>query len=144
LKQLANALGAPIRFAGFQADPTQFMIAADVVCLTSAFEALPMVLAEAASCGRPCIATNVGGTHEIVQHEVNGLLVRVGDVDGIAEALRTLHRDPDLRERMGQRSLALWAETYSFDEMLSSYEHLLSTVIGPPAHWPNEAIRAGA
>jgi glycosyltransferase involved in cell wall biosynthesis len=142
LRQQAKDLGAPVRFAGFQADPRQFMIAADVVCLTSGFEALPMVLVEAASCGRACVATDVGGTDEIIAHDENGLLVGVGDVDGIADALRTLFRDPGLGERMGQRGLKRWREAYSFNEMLSRYEHLLSTVIGPPTRWPHRGIAA--
>ena len=50
-----------MRVLGFRADALDIMHAADVVCLTSAVEALPMSVLEAMSVARPVVATGVGG-----------------------------------------------------------------------------------
>ena len=52
---------------GFRADAVDIMHAGDVVCLTSAVEALPMSVLEAMSVARPVIATRVGGLPEVVE-----------------------------------------------------------------------------
>jgi glycosyltransferase involved in cell wall biosynthesis len=52
--------------------------------------------------GVPVVAFDVAGVRELVRSEEDGILVRVGDVDGLAGALRTLWNDAALRERMGR------------------------------------------
>ncbi|HET9327764.1 MAG TPA: glycosyltransferase [Candidatus Eisenbacteria bacterium] len=61
----------------------------DAFVLTSRRESFGMVFAEAIACGKPVIATRCGGPEDIVR-DVNGLLVPVGDVEGIARALDTM------------------------------------------------------
>jgi phosphatidylinositol alpha 1,6-mannosyltransferase len=51
---------------------------------------------------RPVAALSNGGTLEIVEHGRSGLLSPPGDVDALADNLRTLLRDPELRARMGE------------------------------------------
>ena len=63
--------------AGFRTDPVDIMHAADVVCLTSAVEALPMSVLEAMSVARPVIATRVGGVPELVADGETGILDRL-------------------------------------------------------------------
>jgi glycosyltransferase involved in cell wall biosynthesis len=123
---------APVHFAGYQADPTRWMVAADVVCLTSTHEALPMVLVEALACGRPCITTAVGGVGEIVEDGANGFVVAREDVPGLVRALRRLAMDPALRERMGAESLTRWRLSFSLDAMVVAYADLLRSVEGMP------------
>jgi glycosyltransferase involved in cell wall biosynthesis len=135
LRAQAAATGAPVRFAGHQADPSRWMLAADAVCLTSEHEALPMALVEALACGRACVATAVGGTAEIVTDGWNGRLAGIGDVRRLARALDELAADAALTATMGERSLSRWAETFSFEAMAESYSGLLSSVGGRPARW---------
>lgn len=135
LRRQADETGAPIRFAGFQPEPSRYMRAADVVCLTSEFEALPMVLVEALACGRACVATRVGGTSEIVIDGDNGLLFPPGDRDALVRSLRRLAEEPELTQAMGQRSLRRWRAAYTFDVMADRYLELLTTVAGPPTTW---------
>lgn len=62
--------------------------AADIVCLPSLSEGLPNVILEALACGRPVVASNVGGVPEVVRPNLgNGLLVAPGDVGALANAL---------------------------------------------------------
>jgi glycosyltransferase involved in cell wall biosynthesis len=77
------------------------MAAADILVLPSLSEGRPNVVLEAHACGLPVVATNVGGTPELLEDGVNGLLVPVGDSDALAGALRRLATDHDLRLRLG-------------------------------------------
>jgi len=58
-------------------------------------------LLEAASCGRAIVATDVPGCREIVRHNENGLLVPPRDPRALANALKILINDPELRRKMG-------------------------------------------
>jgi glycosyltransferase involved in cell wall biosynthesis len=132
LRHHADGQGAPVRFAGHRSDPTPWMVAADVVCLTSTHEALPMVLVEALACGRPCITTAVGGTRDIVEDGANGFVVAREDVPGLVRALRDLALDPALRARMGAESLKRWRSTFSLEAMVEAYADALRSVQGMP------------
>ncbi len=73
----------------------------DVSVLCSLSEASPNSVLEAMAVGRPVIASRVGGVADIITHEVNGLLVTPGDVDGFAAALTRLTSDRALQTRLG-------------------------------------------
>ncbi len=72
-----------------------------IVCLPSHREGLPKALVEAAASGRAIVTTDVPGCREVVSDGENGLLVGCRNVDALAEAIRTLVEDADLRQRMG-------------------------------------------
>jgi glycosyltransferase involved in cell wall biosynthesis len=67
-------------------------------------DGIPNVLAEAMAMALPVVASNISGIPELVEHEVNGLLVRQKDVDALADALATLLQDAVLRRRLGERA----------------------------------------
>ena len=99
--ELAAALIAepalPLQLAGSQAPAqvAQWMVASDLVTLPSYSEGHPNVLVEALACGRPVVATPVGGIPEVVD-AASGLLVPARDADALAEALaQALDRDWD-------------------------------------------------
>ena len=143
LRRQARERSSPVRFVGFHGEPTNYMLAADVVCLTSGFEALPMVLIEAAACGRPCVAAQVGGNHEIIDDRVSGLLVEPGSADAFAAALSALARDGALCDEMGRQALTRWQRLFSFEAMVDGYFGLLTKVSGP-AHRNGLGISPGA
>lgn len=74
---------------------------ADVFCLPTLGDCLPMVLSEAGAVGLPLVSTDVGAIREIVRDGETGLLVPVNDAPALAAALRRLVEEPALRERMG-------------------------------------------
>jgi glycosyltransferase involved in cell wall biosynthesis len=77
---------------------------ADVFCLPTLGDCLPMVLSEAGAVGLPLVSTDVGAIGEIVRHEQTGLLVPVGDVTALAGALGRLAADGALRRRLGDEA----------------------------------------
>jgi glycosyltransferase involved in cell wall biosynthesis len=64
-------------------------------------EALPQVGIEAMACGKPVIASAIGGIPDLVLDGETGILVPAGDVDALREALRRVLTDPALRARLG-------------------------------------------
>jgi glycosyltransferase involved in cell wall biosynthesis len=106
------AAGLPVRLAGHVEDVPAFLAGADVFCLPSRAEALPLALLEAAVAGLPCVATDVGD----IAAELGDLvmLVRPGDLDGLTAALTRLATEPDTRRRLGARAQS--AAVTRFDE----------------------------
>jgi glycosyltransferase involved in cell wall biosynthesis len=84
-------LGGSIHFLGRQppADVARHMNAADVFCLASWNEGFPNVILEAMACGLPVVSTDVGGIRERIDRPSRGQLIRAGDIDGFAAALRS-------------------------------------------------------
>jgi glycosyltransferase involved in cell wall biosynthesis len=90
-----------VELLGQVADMPALLRSIHVVCLPSYREGLPKALLEACAAARPIVTTDVPGCREVVDHEVNGLLVRARDVVALAEALQRLLGDAALRVRMG-------------------------------------------
>ena len=72
---------------------------ADVLCLPSYAEGLPLVLIEAMANSVPVVASRVNGVPELVRHEETGLLIDPGDVEGLAASIKRLLTDEALRAR---------------------------------------------
>lgn len=91
-------LGERFRFLGYREDPIRVLVAADVFCLSSRFEGLPIALLEAMAAGLPVVATRVGGVPAVVTDGREGRLVPPGDPGALATAVAEL-ADPELRSR---------------------------------------------
>jgi glycosyltransferase involved in cell wall biosynthesis len=106
LQRLADrrSVGALITWAGAvgQDRIRDHYHAADIFCLPSFAEGVPVVLMEAMSTGLPVVANSIAGIPELVEDEISGLLVRPGRTDLLTDALERLSRDVDLRSRMGR------------------------------------------
>jgi teichuronic acid biosynthesis glycosyltransferase TuaC len=102
-------LGRSIRFLGWR-DPLEvasWLAAANVFCLPSYAEGCPNSVIEALACGRPVVATNVGGIPELVDSE-SGILVAPRDSEALAEALSQALSRPWDEPRISQRSERGW------------------------------------
>jgi glycosyltransferase involved in cell wall biosynthesis len=95
-----------------EADVLHEFAACDLLALPSAQETTPMVIAQAMAAGKPVVATPVGGVAEMVCDGETGFLVQVGDIDGLAGALRRLLENPSLRMAVGQASYKFANENY--------------------------------
>lgn len=80
---------------------------ADIFCLPTYGDCLPMVLSEAGAAGLPLVATQVGGIGEIVKEGETGFLIPTGDRAALITALRTLIANPTLRLQQGAQAAAL-------------------------------------
>jgi glycosyltransferase involved in cell wall biosynthesis len=75
---------------------------ADIFCLSSFAEGIPVVLMEAMAMEMPVVSTAIMGIPELIADEVHGLLVPPGRVASLTDALERLVRSPEARSRMGQ------------------------------------------
>lgn len=133
LRQLAAELGVAqeIRFTGAldRAGVARRYRQADLFTLPSAAEAFGNVFAEALASGLPIVGSTVGGIPELVEHGVNGLLVPPGNPDGVAQAIRYLADDPELRAEMRIRNRAKAEATLEWPQVakryLSVYEEIM-------------------
>ena len=107
-------LGPRLRRLGYREDVPRLLAAADVFCLPSHFEGLPMSVIEAMLTGLPVVATDIRGPREQVVHGETGLLVPPMQAAPLADALARLVADPGLRARMGAAGRARALER--FDE----------------------------
>jgi glycosyltransferase involved in cell wall biosynthesis len=83
-----------------------------------------MTILEAMAAGRAVVATRTGGNPELVVEGQTGLLVPVGDVPAMGEALASLLKDPVRREQMGLAGLARVKELFSTERCFAQYEAL--------------------
>lgn len=105
------------------------MVAADIFCLPSYREGFGLTLIEAAACGIPAVASRIYGITDAVEEGKTGLLFPAGDVPALAQALRRLLEDGDLRRQMGEaarmRALELFSSRRIIEEMQALYRRLL-------------------
>ena len=106
LEACARALGLTDRvsFVGWVRDPSVSFQEADFLVLPSYHESWGRVVIEALGAGLPVLMTDVGCAGEVVQHEKNGLVVPVGDVETMALALKRMAVDGDLRRQLGAQA----------------------------------------
>jgi len=97
---------------------------ADVFCLPSLYEGVPMSILEALAWGVPCIATPVGGVSSVVADGVNGALVPPGDAPALADALMRLLTNPAERRRLGSVGREGIARTHGIDAVADALDAL--------------------
>jgi len=123
LRRLAVTLGinGRVAFTGWlgRADTTHVLAQAGALVLPSYQEALPLVLAEAASLGVPIITTPVGAIAELFRNDENALLVAPGDRRALADAMYRLSTSPETAKRIGRQGRALYEHDLTMDRFVS-------------------------
>jgi len=127
-----------VRFLGWRADIENVYSAADVVLLTSDNEGMPVTLIEAALCGIPAVATNVGSTAEVVLDRRTGRTV-APDAQALAEAVRVLLADETRSREMGLAARRWADEAFGVRAMARSYQDLYEALTANP---PTRRLRA--
>ena len=136
-----------VRFLGHCVEVENVLPAFDVYVQTSLSEGMPNTPLEAMASGVPVIASDVGGTREVVGPE--GFLVPSGAGGEIADRLLLLHAQPQLRRELAARARARAGEQFDIAKMVRAYEDLYWSVAAgrgaPQASGPSLAsIPAGS
>lgn len=122
-------LGERLHFLGTRDDVPRLMNAADVLVHTAHQEPFGRVLLEAAASGLPILATNVGGTSEMLRHDADAWLVPSNQPDAVAEGMCRLHHDVGLRDRLAKSARERVLENFSIkkaaDELLRFWERVI-------------------
>lgn len=126
LEALVRELGMQDRvtFWGERLDVAGFFSSADVYCMSSTSEGLPMSLLQAMSVGMPAVVTDVGGMAEVVRNADGGLTTPVGDAHAMANALVEVASDPARRALFSRNAAAAYHEHFTLERMDASYMEL--------------------
>lgn len=105
MEALAKDLGIAdaVTFHGMQSNVYPYLHDADIFVLPSLYEGIPMTIIEAMGTGLPIAASRVGGIPGLLGDGESGMLISDED-DAIAEALKTLVLDRELREKLGRQA----------------------------------------
>ncbi|HEX5192364.1 MAG TPA: glycosyltransferase [Solirubrobacteraceae bacterium] len=126
-------LGTSVSFAGYvgQDEIGEFYAAADVFCLPSFREGLPVVLMEAMASGLPVIASGIMGIPELVEPGHSGLLVAPGRADLLADAVAALADDPAKRHQFGEHGRRRVLTEFDLADSVARLDGMLSEVASP-------------
>jgi len=97
----------------------------DIFVNPSYSEGLPTSVMEAASVGLPIIATDVGGTNEIIEDNKSGLLYKAGDVAQLTRMLKYLINNLDRARYFGDKAKETVAEKFDWEVITEQYDRLL-------------------
>jgi glycosyltransferase involved in cell wall biosynthesis len=131
LEQIALGLGLAQRalFLGDQSQVEDFLALSEVCVLSSWTESLPNAVLEAMSMARPVVATNAGGTQELVKDGETGFLVPVRDFKAMAERIMELLLDSGLSRAMGEAGRKRVERVFSCALMKDRLEALYDTLL---------------
>lgn len=121
----AAGVGARVRFLGAVApeEMPDLYSAADILALASAREGWPNILLEAMACGAPCVATDAGGSREVIRASEAGKLVESRTSGAVAAAVNALLADPP--DRNATRN---YARAHSWDETVDAMAEIFGAL----------------
>jgi glycosyltransferase involved in cell wall biosynthesis len=126
-----NGLEEKVFLLGPRVDVPRILASADVAVSCSDFEGSPLSIMEYMAAGKAIVATRVGGIPELVDDGIHALLVEPRSVDGLAQAVARLLRDPPLRKRLAEQARIRQQREFTIEAMVrrleALYEELFAT-----------------
>lgn len=111
-----------IVWSDFRQDIPNVLNTIDIYTLPSLWEGLPIGLLEAMAMAKPIVATGVDGTKEVLKDRENGILIKCGDDESLANAFIELHNNKTQRTEFGKKSREIILKTYTADKMCRDIE----------------------
>lgn len=132
LEAEAAQLGVEDRvvFLGRRADVPDLLAACDVFALPSLYEGTSLAVLEAMAAGRAVVSSAIGGTDELVENGVSGLLVAPGDAAALGGAIGRLLDDPELRQAMAVSARERAESEFTRQQMAQRVERVYTEVLG--------------
>jgi glycosyltransferase involved in cell wall biosynthesis len=123
-------LGDRVVFLGRRSDVPDLLAACDVFALPSLYEGTSLAVLEAMAAGRAVVSSSIGGTDELIEDGVSGLLVAPGDATALGGAIERLLGDPELRASMAARARERARAEFTRQEMAKRVERVYTDVLG--------------
>ncbi|HVV65538.1 MAG TPA: glycosyltransferase [Rhizomicrobium sp.] len=117
------SLGERARFLGFRSDAREMIEQCDIFVLSSDTEQMPLVVLEAMDAGLAVASVDVGDIANMVADENRPFITPVSEQD-LAQALRGLAANPELRSAIGEKNRAKVRAQFRLDRMIATYEEL--------------------
>lgn len=118
-----------VRLTGPAKDVPALLRAVDIAVLPSLHESFPNAVMEAMAASLPVVATDTGGTRELVIDGHTGYVVRPGDAGALAERMGTLCDDPGARRKMGEAGRRRIIEEFTVEKMARDFERLYDRLL---------------
>lgn len=125
----ALGIGSSFRLLGIRRDIPEILRNIDALTLCSDREGCPNVVLEAMASGLPVVATEAGGTDQLVKDGVTGRLVPIRDVESYARALLEVAEDPAKARGMGSEGLRMVRERFSIQRMVETTQALYGRLL---------------
>jgi glycosyltransferase involved in cell wall biosynthesis len=130
---IAYGAARNVKRIGFYEPFADLLAVTDIACLTSEYEALPLVLLSALAMETPVVATAVGSIEEVLSEGPCGIVIpKVGDLETFERAIHSL-RDPALRQKLGREGRRLVERKFDAERAAQDYERALLATRGAPA-----------
>lgn len=126
--RLAAAMPGRAQFAGYRDDMPELMNAADLLVHPARQEPFGRVLLEAAASGLPIVATNVGGTPEMLEHRVSALLIPPNDATMLSQSIATLIEDAVLRSQLAGAARGRVETAFSIEQSAARLDDFWSSL----------------
>jgi len=110
-----NGLADDVNFIGWIDDKARFFSQVDIVCIPSRAEGQPLALLESLSYAKPAVVSTCPGMIEVITPLSAGLSFPIGNVEKLAEQLKTVIQDSKLRADLSQRARQTYLKTYTPD-----------------------------
>jgi glycosyltransferase involved in cell wall biosynthesis len=127
----AWGLSGRLRFLGRldEEEMPRLLASLDLLVSASHSEAFGLAMVEALACGVPVVATATEGAREVVEDGANGLLVPVGDVHALADAIASLLEDEPRRRAFGQRGSGAARERFDIARTVEATERVYAEAV---------------
>lgn len=116
-------------FGGFRKDMEYIYNSFDVFCLPSRFEGLPLVIIEAMACERYCIGSDIPNNLEVIKNKSEGVLVKIGDVNKIAQEIYYAYKNPLIRQKKGKKARVRVLKDFEFRDNLRKIEEVYGELL---------------
>jgi len=117
-----------VRFEGFRPDLENILPQVDLFIHPALVEGVGVVLAEAAACGVPIVASRIGGIPDIVKDRFNGYLVTPADRTSLARHIVELLDEHDHLLQFGKTGRELMVENFSIERLVNAHRELYRSV----------------
>ncbi len=121
-------------FAGHRTDVVDVLHGFDLFVQSSEYEGTPNCVLEAMAVGAPVVATTVGGTAELIDDRVHGLLVSPHDPAALAAAIATALDDRDAAGRRAVAARLRIEQEFSFDTRMRKVEQIYEALVAGHRH----------
>lgn len=118
---ISKNLSDAVIFTGFQNNILNIIDKLDLVVLSSLWEGFPLTPIETFSMGKTIVATDVPGTVEIVQDNVNGIIVPINSGKAIAEGIIRLFKNRSLKKQFETNAKKTYNENFSYPAFCKKY-----------------------
>ena len=119
-----------VQMLGAVKDVPTFLRSIDIAVLPSLKnEGFPNAVMEAMAASLPVVATDTGGTRELVVDSHTGFVVQAADADALADRITRLYNDPELRRKMGEAGRSRIVQSFSAEKMVGKFEHLYAQLM---------------